>query len=273
MSRSATDVPVPIPDNNPTGATSTIAVSDPRIVQDVDVTVNVTHTYDGDLTLSLLTPAGGTVTLSARRGGSGDHFRNTTFDDEAPTAISAGSAPFTGSFRPETPLSVADGLPASGNWRFRVVDQAAQDVGTIDSFTLVLTHPPEACAPSGAPPPVPEGGAGPAMTASRENGAGSAIRVRWDASSCPAMNYHLLWGPLASVSSLALSGADCGLGPVGAYTWSGVDPGDLWFVVVGNDAASTEGTWGIDGSGGERGGSAASGRCGFAARNNGGMCP
>jgi subtilisin-like proprotein convertase family protein len=257
--------PVPIPDNNPTGATSTINVADARAVQDVNVTVNLTHTWDDDLVLSLLPPASAAVTLANRRGSSGDNFTNTIFDDEAATPISAGAAPFTGAFRPETVLSTADNLSAAGAWRFKVVDQAGQDVGTIDGWSLALTFPAQSCNPAGPPKPAQ------ALAASR--GDAGTIHVTWDAAGCPTPNDHLLYGPLSSVASYALDGAVCGLGPLGSFDWSGVPAGDLWFVVVGDDAAGTEGSWGQASGGLERGGTAASGQCGFALRSNAGTCP
>ncbi len=45
------------------------------------------------------------VELSTDNGSTGDNYTNTVFDDEASTAITAGTAPFTGSYRPEGSLS------------------------------------------------------------------------------------------------------------------------------------------------------------------------
>jgi subtilisin-like proprotein convertase family protein len=267
----STDTPLAIPDNSGVGATSTIAVADTSIVQDVNVTVNITHSYDHDLTLSLTTPANTPITLAAQRGGSANNFTNTVFDDEAANPISAGAAPFTGSFRPEQPLSVADGLSGAGNWGFKAVDGAAQDFGTISNWTLKLTYPDLACAFSGTPPPVPDGTFGAEMTASRMTGAD--IHVTWDVATCTAANYHLLYGALADVSSYALSGAVCGLGPLGSYDWAGSPAGDLWYLIVADDAAAMEGTWGTDGAGAHRAGTSASGLCGFTTRSNAGTCP
>ena len=267
------DTPLAIPDNNGTGATSTIAVADPAIVQDVNVTVNITHTYDHDLALSLITPANTPITLAAQRDGSGDNYTNTVFDDEAATSILSGAPPFTGSFRPEQPLSAADGLSGAGNWRFRAVDSAGQDLGTINSWTLKLVYPNLACAPAGAPPPVPDGAVGTGMTASIVTGAVSGVHLTWDVATCAAANYHLLYGTLQNVSSYLPDGAVCGLGPLGSYDWAGVPAGDLWFLVVGDDAAAMEGTWGTDGAGAHRAGTAASGFCGFTTRSNAGTCP
>jgi subtilisin-like proprotein convertase family protein len=146
----STDTPVAIPDNNATGAASTIHVSDVNTVLDVNVTVNITHTYDGDISLYLIGPNGAQVTLAATRGGSGDNYTNTVFDDSAATPIASGSAPFTGSFRPDSPLSAFNGLRAAGDWRLKVVDSASSDVGSIVDWTLSLTYPPGACGPGAA---------------------------------------------------------------------------------------------------------------------------
>jgi subtilisin-like proprotein convertase family protein len=135
----STDVPKPIPDNNATGATSTVAVADTNLVQGVKVTVNITHTWDGDLTLALIGPTGIVVTLSANRGSLGDNYTNTVFDDAAATPIGSGTAPFTGAFRPETPLAGLSGIPANGTWSLKVVDSAGGDTGTITGWTLQLT--------------------------------------------------------------------------------------------------------------------------------------
>jgi subtilisin-like proprotein convertase family protein len=141
------DTPLAIPDSNTTGITSTITVVEAKTVTDVNVTVNITHTYDGDLQISLIPPIGSAIPLSTSRGSSGDNFTNTVFDDEASTAISAGTAPFTGSFKPESPLSAMDGFAAPGAWKLKVVDSAGGDTGTLLNWTLSLTYPPQACGP------------------------------------------------------------------------------------------------------------------------------
>ena len=101
---------------------------------------------------------------------------------------------------------------------------------------------------------------------------GSSINVGWDASSCPAPGYKILYGPLSGVSSYALGGAVCALGTGGTATWSSVPVGDPWYVVVATDGAGTEGSWG-NATAGPMGGATASAQCGDAARTNAGTCP
>lgn len=141
---------VSIPDNIGTGVATATDVPDDKTVLDVDVIVNVTHTFTGDLTLQLEAPSGQTVVLSNRRGSSGANFTGTHFDDEALTPIASGTAPFTGSYQPDEPLSVIDGINAMGTWQLRAIDGASSDTGTLDSWTLILTYPGEACGPHAA---------------------------------------------------------------------------------------------------------------------------
>jgi subtilisin-like proprotein convertase family protein len=139
------DPPVPILDHSV--ATSTIVVSDEEPVQDVDVTVNITHTYDGDISLSLIGPDDTEVVLSYRHGGGGNDYVETVFDDEADTPIADGDPPFTGRYIPDEPLSAFDGKIATGTWTLRVEDHAGGDTGSIDSWSLTLMYPPMDCGP------------------------------------------------------------------------------------------------------------------------------
>lgn len=114
------------------------------LVQDVDVTVDLDHTWDEDLTLVLIAPRGEEVVLVDRRGGRRDHFRGTTFDDDAAEPIADGRPPFRGSFRPETPLSDLHGALANGVWTLEVRDQARLDGGFLNRWGLrIMTHPAE----------------------------------------------------------------------------------------------------------------------------------
>ncbi len=144
----ASSAAVPIPD--PGTVTSTIAVPLAKTVVDVDVTLNVTHPWDGDLDLYLISPLGTRVELSTANGGSGDNYTATVLDDEASGSIAAGAAPFTGSFQPETPLSAVDGESSLGDWTLEATDTYDNDVGTITSWNLTITFPDSVCGPEAA---------------------------------------------------------------------------------------------------------------------------
>jgi hypothetical protein len=131
--------------------------------------------------------------------------------------------------------------------------------------------------PSSSPAPVPDGTFGTAATIQKLQGEGTQIRLTWDTSTCAATGYSVYYGELSQVSALTFSGSRCGIGTGGAYDWtSGVPAGDLFFLVVSNDGAAAEGSWGKDFIGGihhERGGTAVSGQCAMAKHDNSATCP
>ncbi|HMO37002.1 MAG TPA: proprotein convertase P-domain-containing protein, partial [Gemmatales bacterium] len=130
-----------IPDNNTAWTSIPLAVSGfTGSIIDVNVLLNMSHTWVGDMEFRLLGPNGTTtVNLITRRGGSGDNFVNTILDDQAPIAISAGTAPFTGSFRPEQALSAFHGQNPNGTWTLQARDLAGGDVGVLHNWSLIIT--------------------------------------------------------------------------------------------------------------------------------------
>lgn len=117
----------------------TITIDQDITVSDLNARFSLSHTYDSDLIISLIGPGGQTATLVNRRGGSANNFTNTTLDDEASKAIASGAAPFNGTYRPETALSVFDNRNARGTWTLEVYDAGRADIGTLTSFSLIIT--------------------------------------------------------------------------------------------------------------------------------------
>ena len=133
-------LPKPINDNETTH--DTIEITQSGTVLDVDVKVHLEHSYDGDLDLIMEGPAEDPVALSLGNGGSGDGYINTIFDDEADQNIENGSAPFTGHYQPEEPLSVHDGLTMAGDWIFQVSDDGYSDEGTLNEWCVTIQYEP-----------------------------------------------------------------------------------------------------------------------------------
>ena len=114
--------------------------------------VGVDHSWVGDLVFRLTSPAGTSVTIISRPGGSGNSGKNfcqTLLDDDAQSAISISSIasngpppqgpPYTGTFKPANPLSAFDGENPNGTWLLTVVDAFTGDSGNIRAFSLQLT--------------------------------------------------------------------------------------------------------------------------------------
>ncbi|NBO90758.1 MAG: hypothetical protein EBV06_00330 [Planctomycetia bacterium] len=125
--------------NDLSTSSSSITIGQDISITDVNIRVNILHTYDSDLWIWVVGPDGTSRDLAIYRGGSGDNFSTTTFDDQATTAISRGRAPFNGSYRPETLLSGFNGKSAMGTWTLYVYDSQLMDVGTIVSWSVVVT--------------------------------------------------------------------------------------------------------------------------------------
>ena len=132
----STDIPVDIIDN--TTVTSIIDIADAGTVADVDVTLDITHTWDSDLDVFLIAPDSTRIELFQDVGGSGDNFVGTILDDEASTSISSGTAPFTGSFSPTQSLGAVDGISMTGIWTLEISDDAGGDTGTLDAWSLLI---------------------------------------------------------------------------------------------------------------------------------------
>jgi subtilisin-like proprotein convertase family protein len=165
------DVPREIPDDDVLGLSSNLTVpGDGGRVKGLRVRIgHITHTYDGDLTITLISPDGRSVKLVGGKGDSGDDFVNTVFDDAATARItSTTAAPFTGTFAPAQRLSTFDGAPLAGNWTLKVVDSSAGDIGTLDAWGVDAA--PAVCMSQASPPPPP-----PPHDCGKHNGGGGAI--------------------------------------------------------------------------------------------------
>ncbi len=90
------------------------------------VDLGITHPFDEDLVITLISPAGTAVILSNRRGGEGHNYTGTVFHDGAGASITAGTAPFTAEFRPEQPLAVLLGENPNGTWQLKIEDKNAR---------------------------------------------------------------------------------------------------------------------------------------------------
>lgn len=123
--------------------TSTLVVEESFPIADLDVKVDIKHTYDADLDVFLIAPDGTRIELFTDVGGNGDHFTQTILDDEAATPIGAGSAPFTGRYRPAGSLSAVDGSDASGVWTLEITDDGQFDQGTLNEWGILIQRGPE----------------------------------------------------------------------------------------------------------------------------------
>ncbi len=158
-------ISVGIPDNNAAGVSTSLTVTGIPATANctgIGVLFNITHTWDGDLTLFLKSPNGAVLNLVNQKGGSADNFVNTNITSTATTAIPTSGAPYTGTYKPDgslTALAPTGFTPTAttftplyatnGTWSFGARDNAGGDVGTITNWTLTLNY----AIPAGPLPP------------------------------------------------------------------------------------------------------------------------
>lgn len=134
---SAADVPKDLPDVKLTSSNLVVSGTAGSIT-DVDVTLQITHTYRGDLLIELISPLGTRVTLSSNTGDGQDDFAGTVFDDQATDDI-ADATSAEGHFRPSSALSVLNGEDPDGTWTLSITDTAGGDVGNLAAWSLTIT--------------------------------------------------------------------------------------------------------------------------------------
>lgn len=139
-----------IPDNDPSGMLSDMTVTDTGAIIDLDVDILITHTWVGDLIITLEhVDTGTTMTLMDRPGVPASAFGcegdnvDASFDDgggNGPVEDMCSDLPaIFGSPQPEQNLSVFNGEDAAGTWRLRVSDNALGDTGSLTSWNLDFT--------------------------------------------------------------------------------------------------------------------------------------
>ncbi|MCG8458509.1 MAG: proprotein convertase P-domain-containing protein [Holophagales bacterium] len=147
------EVPLPIPDGMLSGVDSSLEIDTDVAISGLEVEVEVEHTWVGDLTLSLRSPAGTEIVLLDRPGvpsdpqGCANNDVRVTFSDSAAidpeTVCSASSSdPWViGPVLPATALAAFDGESSQGTWTLRARDDIAGDLGTLVSWRLVHGEP------------------------------------------------------------------------------------------------------------------------------------
>ncbi|MCA3136084.1 MAG: M6 family metalloprotease domain-containing protein [Betaproteobacteria bacterium] len=110
----------PIPDHPSPGIERSLSNAAAFPVGSVEVAVDISHSYIGDLRVSLVSAAGTVVPLHEQAGGSTRDLAKTYTVASTPA------------------LAALAGEAAAGKWRLRVVDVAAQDQGKLNSWRVIL---------------------------------------------------------------------------------------------------------------------------------------
>jgi M6 family metalloprotease-like protein len=111
-----------IPDDDPAGLNRTLKIDKSGNIKNIEICVDINHTYIGDLEVAIKPPSGRTVILHKRRGGSRDDLKETF------------------SSKTNAQLDTLTGNEMEGEWVLSVKDKAARDTGRLNFWTLKVGY-------------------------------------------------------------------------------------------------------------------------------------
>ncbi|MFD2822863.1 proprotein convertase P-domain-containing protein [Lacinutrix iliipiscaria] len=132
----------PITDNNcattPNTFSTTVTGATSSNLAHIDI--DITHTYIGDISLTLTHVNSGTsvVLVNPDATDNGDNYTNTVFTRGSNTSITLGVAPYRAGYLPENSLSAFDSLDPNSEWLLIVCDAYEFDTGTLNSWSITF---------------------------------------------------------------------------------------------------------------------------------------
>lgn len=142
----AENLPITIRSDEPTSVSSTLSISEDLVITDVNVGVDVSHTYVAELIITLESPSGTVITLLSQDTclnpdySSGSDI-NVVFDDDGSDLVCASSSPVvSGIIRPQQgSLDILNNQSTQGDWVLSITDIYSGDGGSLDNFTLEIS--------------------------------------------------------------------------------------------------------------------------------------
>jgi subtilisin-like proprotein convertase family protein len=134
-SSASTNVPVAISASGTPTVNSTLNVVNSGVISDVNLTMAMTHSYIGEVTVTVISPSGTQVSVFSNSCGSSNNI-TATFDD-AGVAQTCGTTPgMSGTVIPFQSLAAFNGEQMTGTWTLRIQDAGAGDGGSLSAWSL-----------------------------------------------------------------------------------------------------------------------------------------
>jgi hypothetical protein len=172
----------------------------------------------------------------------------------------------------------------TGNFGWIIIGNEAVARNARELYSRESAFPPslrvEFTAPPSPPPAVPDGTVGTPVLLGKLSADGANLSVSWDGTLCAgSFGHHIVYGtsggfPVAPLGAYAPAGSACSIGASSPFVWNGspdpavLDPAKrlIWMLVLANDSATTEGSWGRNSLSQERNGPGVNGcssQCGI----------
>ena len=150
----STDTPITIAGNSVNTISSDLSIGNSLNIISVQPTMEINHTWVGDLSAILIAPSGTQLDLFDQPGvpssqyGCRENNLLLTFDDNATntaadlegTCEDAGGYAINGTYQPLNSLAILAGEDAMGNWELEVSDAVDEDGGSLQSWALEICY-------------------------------------------------------------------------------------------------------------------------------------
>lgn len=134
------NIDLSIPDGGEISNILQVSISPPKLysfgLSEIIVEIDtILHPNISDLVL-LLIHEGITDTIVSQVGGDGDNIIGCRLSDEYLIPVADGTAPITGKFKPQNPISPFYSTNLNGEWELKVFDVVTGNIGTLNSWGL-----------------------------------------------------------------------------------------------------------------------------------------
>ena len=133
--KAATGLPQDISSTGTPTVTSRIAFFEDLPLADINVSLELDHSYLEDITVTLTSPSGTVVNLFSNACGNLTNV-DAIFDDNAPGFVCSGTPGISGTVRPSELLASFNGESIRGEWVLTIVDNTPADGGSLKAFSL-----------------------------------------------------------------------------------------------------------------------------------------
>ena len=135
----STDVPLTIATTANVTVNSNLNITDSNVISDLNLNLDLSHTWVNDLTITLISPTGTEVQIVVNPCSSvALNDIVATFDDAGENLVCGNNPAISGVIIPSQLLSAFNGQTTNGNWTLRVLDSFNQDGGTINAWGLSI---------------------------------------------------------------------------------------------------------------------------------------
>jgi subtilisin-like proprotein convertase family protein len=114
----------------------TIEITEDLLISDINVTVDLSHTFMGDIAITLESPSGAEITLIDGKCEANDDLK-ATFDDAGDVVTCGGTSPsISGTVKSQDLLSAFNGENSLGTWTLSISDSQPLDDGALNSWSI-----------------------------------------------------------------------------------------------------------------------------------------